>query len=116
PGVSVGGEYHFNLHVKPSYKDRPSLGTDLFYQCLELQHSVFSGYIKPLVEEIPVLIKVRDCTDILVMNVYNAGSQHNFLEVPDGIYELLDNPMPVVSLPFKPQILKMFGIKPFKEF
>ena len=116
PGVSVGGEYNFNLMVKPSYKDRPYLGSALFYQCLELQHNVFSGYIKPLVEEIPVLMKIRDCTDIIIMNVYNAGSQHTFLEVPDDIYELLDNATPVVSLPFKPQILKMFGIEPLKEF
>jgi len=116
PGISVGGEYHFNLMVKPSYKDRPFLGTDLFYQCLELQHNVMPGDIIPLIEEIPVLMKVRDSSSVLSMKVYNARSRNDFLEMPEEFYELLYNTMPVVSLPFNAQILKLFGIKPLKEF
>ncbi len=116
PGVSVGGEYNFNLWVKPSYKDRPYLGKNLFYQCLELQHNVVPGDIIPLAEEIPVLMKVRDSSSVLSMKVYNAGSENNFLEMPEEFYELLNSTMPVVSLPFNAQILKLFGIKPLKEF
>ncbi len=114
--VSVGGEYHFNLMVKSSYNDRPNLGTDLFNQCLELQHNVIPGEIIPLAEEIPVLMKVRDSSSVVSMNVYDAGSNNNFLEVPELIYELFNNTMPVVSLPFKAQVLKMYKIKPLKEF
>jgi len=116
PGVSVAGEYNFNLMVMPSDEDRPHLGKDLFYKCLELQHNVIPGDIIPLVEEIPVLINIRDSSSVLSTKVYKAEYNNNFLEVPDDIYELLDNTMPVVSLPFKAQILKMYGIKPLKEF
>lgn len=116
PGVSVGGEYNFNLMVMSSYENRPHLGKDLFYQCLELQHNVMPGDIIPLVKEIPVLINIRDSKTVLSMKVYKAEYNNDFLEVPEEIYNLLYNTTPVVSLPFKSQILKMFGIKPLKEF
>ena len=113
--VIVGGEYHLNLRAMPSYGNQPSLGTDLFYRCLELQHNLKPLDTIPLDIEIPVLMNIRDSRNVLSMMVYKGESNNDFLEVPKVIYELLNNPTPVVSLPFKEQILKMFGIKPLKE-